>query len=106
MIISYEIFCKLYVEAKEQENLEMYQFERGGEDWMEGATGDEIMAFLKTVHKIARGGFPELLEQYKNMRVMSEHLGIPYSTLQKWKQGISRPAEHLLKLMEYATVNK
>lgn len=106
MIISYEIFRKLYAEAKEQEDVEMYQSERGREDWMEGTPVDEIMAFLKTVHEIARGGFPELLEQYKNMRVMSEHLEIPYSTLQKWKQGISSPSEHLLKLMEYATVNK
>ena len=106
MIISYGIFRRLYAEAKEQENLEMYQFERGWEDWMDGASGNEIMTFLETVHKIARGGFPELLEQYKNLRAMSECLEIPYSTLQKWKQEISSPTDHLLKLMVYATVNK
>ena len=106
MVINFDTFKKLWDEAKSYSYVDRYIMERGWEDWMEQIQGaDEIAELLKKIYSLSRGGIYEVIKQFKNMRVMSTQLGIPYGTIQNWKLGDSDPPEYLVMMIAYTTIN-
>lgn len=105
-MIDFNTFRTLYAEAKNYDSEGKYIMERGWQEWMNGLDdADEIATMLRKIYSMANGGFSAVVKQYKSMREMCKVLGIPYSTAQKWSVGQQKPAEYLLTLMVYATVN-
>lgn len=106
MLVDFTTFRDLYITSKKYADNEKFIFEVGWKRWMHGHSSDEIILFLRTIYNVSHDGLVAIMSQYKNMKQMSEVLTIPYSTVQKWKSGLSTPAEHLILLMAYATAEK
>ena len=102
--IEFDMFARLYDEAKSYNNLDMYIMERGWQEWMNGLEPGTVAEVLKNIYSIAKGGFQELLSHYETLRKVSNRFGIPYSTLQRWKSGITDVPEYTLLMMAYITI--
>lgn len=102
--IEFDVFTRLYEEAKSYNNLDMYIMERGWQEWMNALESGTVAEVLKYIYSIAKDGFPELLNHYETLRKVSDRFGIPYSTLQRWKSGITDVPEYTLVMMTYITL--
>lgn len=102
--IEFDMFARLYDEAKSYNNLDMYIMERGWQEWMNDLEPGTVAEVLKNIYSIAKDGFPELLSHYETLRKVSNRFGIPYSTLQRWKSGITDVPEYTLVMMAYITI--
>lgn len=102
--IEFDMFIRLYSEAKSYNNLDMYIMERGWQEWMNDLEPGTVAEVLKNIYSIAKDGFPELLNHYETLRKVSNRFGIPYSTLQRWKSGITDVPEYILLMMAYITI--
>lgn len=102
--IEFDMFIRLYNEAKSYNNLDMYIMERGWQEWMNDLEPGTVAEVLKRIYSIAKDGFPELLSRYETLRKVSNRFGIPYSTLQRWKSGITDVPEYTLLMMAYITI--
>lgn len=102
--IEFDVFTRLYEEAKSYNNLDMYIMERGWQEWMNDLESGTVAEVLKYIYSIAKDGFPELLNHYETLRKVSDRFGIPYSTLQRWKSGITDVPEYTLVMMTYITL--
>lgn len=102
--IEFDMFIRLYDEAKSYNNLDMYIMERGWQEWMNDLEPGTVAEVLKNIYSIAKDGFPELLNHYETLRKVSNRFGIPYSTLQRWKSGITDVPEYILLMMAYITI--
>nr|DAE11548.1 MAG TPA: clp gene regulator [Myoviridae sp. ct4tH12] len=102
--IDFDMFIRLYDEAKSYNNLDMYIMERGWQEWMDDLEPGTVAEVLKYIYSIAKDGFLELLNHYETLRKVSDRFGIPYSTLQRWKSGITDVPEYTLLMMAYITI--
>lgn len=102
--IEFDMFARLYDEAKIYNNLDMYIMERGWQEWMNDLEPGTVAEVLKYIYSIAKDGFPKLLSHYETLRKVSDRFGIPYSTLQRWKSGITDVPEYTLLMMAYITI--
>ncbi len=102
--IEFNTFVSLYKEAKGYDNSDLYIMERGWQKWMNDLEPGTVAEVLKHIYSIAKGGFPELLKRYETLRKVSNKFGIPYSTLQRWKSGITDISECTLLMMAYITI--
>ena len=105
MKISYETFARLYAEAKQYEDEEMYVMERGWQDWMNNlANAEEIVDTLKEIYDIAKHGIDAVLSRYRSLKQVSVLYGVPYSTVQKWHSGAIVPPEYTVMMFAYITM--
>lgn len=102
-MLDFETFRTLYGEAKEYDNEERYIMERGWQEWMDDT--DSAVDTLRKIYAIGKKGFPALVQQYKTMKQMCNWMTIPYTTAQKWNNGSREPAEYIIMLIAYATLN-
>lgn len=102
--IEFDMFARLYDEAKSYNNLDMYIMERGWQEWMDDLEAGTVAEVLKYIYSIAKDGFLELLSHYETLRKVSDRFWIPYSTLQRWKSGITDVPEYTLLMMAYITI--
>lgn len=106
MYINYSTFVKLYNEALEEDDLEMYIAERGWQDWMgnEDKT-DEIILLLQTIHEAVRSNFISLRKMLKVSQIeMIRIYDISRRTLQTWESEERKPSDHVKKLLSYAVI--
>lgn len=102
--IEFDMFARLYDEAKIYNNLDMYIMERGWQEWMDDLEAGTVAEVLKYIYSVASDGFKELLNHYETLRKVSDKFRIPYSTLQRWKSGITDVPEYTLIMMAYITI--
>lgn len=104
--MKFETYVRLYAEAKEYTDIEMYVMERGWqEDWMRSlANADEIVNLLKSIYDISNNGIKAVLSRYKSLKQVSVLYKIPYSTVQKWKSEEITPPEYTVVMLSYITL--
>lgn len=104
--MKFETYVRLYEEAKEYTDIEMYVMERGWqEDWMRGlADADEIVSLLKSIYDISNNGIKAVLSKYKSLKQVSALYNIPYSTVQKWKSEETIPPAYTVIMLSYITL--
>lgn len=106
-MIDFKTFARIYAEAKQYEDEEMYVMERGWQDWMNNlANAEEIVDMLKEIFDIANHGIDAVLSRYKSLKQVSVLYGIPYSTVQKWHSGAIVPPEYTVMMLAYITITK
>ena len=93
-MIDFKTFARLYAEAKQYEDEEMYVL----------ANAEEIVDMLKEIFDIANHGIDAVLSRYKSLKQVSVLYGIPYSTVQKWHAGTIVPPEYTVMLITYVTI--
>lgn len=113
MYINYSTFVRLYNEAEQEKDLDMYIAERGWQDWMGDDVDDvdEVIDVLRTTYEATRSDFKGLREMLGISQAdMIRTYNIPARTLKQWEYGEREPAEHVRKLLAYAvtmeTLNK
>lgn len=102
--IEFNTFVSLYKEAKGYDNSDLYIMERGWQKWMNDLEPGTVAEVLKYIYSVASDGFKELLNHYETLRKVSDKFRIPYSTLQRWKSGITDVPEYTLVMMAYITI--
>lgn len=85
--MKFDTFKKLYTEAKEYDNLEMYISERGWQEWMDSyADANDITSVLTDIYTMSNGGVEELcFVSRMKMKALANMVELPYTTIQRWK---------------------
>ena len=91
--MTFDLFLRLYQEAKSYDNLDMYIMERGWQDWMddyqkssESADASAIVSVLTDIYDMANGGVNDLCEKAGiGMKSLANLMQVPYPTMQRWK---------------------
>lgn len=102
----YELFVKLYEEALDYKDVDMYISERGWQSWMDEFGSDDdtsvIVFILKNIFDLAKSTLREIRENKKMNRVnFSDRYKIPNRTVQNWEYGNSTLAEYDALLIAY-----
>lgn len=108
MSMTFKLFKELYGEAMEATDLEHYIMERGWqEEWMNEMPIDTVTNVLKKTYEIAKA--PDKWEAIKDcfpsLKALSDYMGVPYSTLQKWNIGVSKPTNYMIIMLSYIIIN-
>lgn len=102
--IDYATFVKLYGEAKESSNLDLFIAERGWQDWMNSFGPSGIFKIMEGIFFLSKSSLAEIRKKYGYSRVgLSRKYYIPARTLQGWDDG-SRTAPEYVTLMLYYTL--
>lgn len=105
--MKYELFVKLYEEAKEYSDVDMYIAERGWQEWMNqyGNESDtnKISAILFQIYALANGNIAENRKGsgYPKRTGFSAAYHIPDSTIQKWEYGSREMTGYDKCLLDY-----
>lgn len=98
--MKYELFTKLYGEALDYSNVELYIAERGWQDWME--VFDNVGSALKSIYLLAHSTLKESRERLSISRAeFSRKYNIPVRTLENWDAGINDAPEYVKMLIDY-----
>ena len=101
-MIDYELFSKLYNEAKSYDSLEWFISERGWQEWMNLFDVDMIAKILEIIYEYS--GFT-LKEIRKNLNIsraaFSREYNIPLRTIEDWDAEKSKIPEYTEKLIKY-----
>lgn len=108
--MKFEIFSKLFNEAHQYKDIDMYVAERGWEDWMDdyadidddAPDASDIYDVLTEIYSLA----------HMNIKQMRSHLNLTFNefsyrysvasrTVQDWEYGKSKTPEYILKLVAY-----
>lgn len=107
MSMTFKLFRTLYGEALEATDLDHYIMERGWQEWMSGMPLDTATAVLKKTYELAKA--PDKWEAVKScfpsLKALSDYVGVPYSTLQKWSIGVSKPTDYMLLMLSFIVIN-
>lgn len=102
----YEVFIRLFNEAKESDNQELFVAERGYQDWMENYEMEEVIKILDIIFKIAHMDLRQMRELTGWSRTyMSQMYMIPLRTLEHWEGGDASPSDYVIGLISYAIFN-
>ena len=109
--MKFELFSRLYDEAVQYEDTDMYVAERGWQDWMdEYASGTDAKAvsdILFVIHDLAHMDIKELRNLASLSQVaFSSTYSVPRRTLQDWEYGANRTPAYMLKLISYTLFEK
>ena len=108
MSMTFKLFKELYGEAMEATDLDHYIMERGWqEEWMSGMPLDTITTILKKTYKLAKAPdkWKEIKGCFPSLKALSDYIGVPYSTLQKWSIGASKPTNYILLILSFIVIN-
>lgn len=106
--MKYELFTRLYSEARGYNDLDTYIAERGWQEWMEDySVGDTLDAsliadVLKKIYRIASATLSELREMAGMSRAeFGRVYHIPISTLESWEYDLRNLADYKIMLIAY-----
>ena len=104
--MKFSLFYRLYGEAMEYKNPEMYIAERGWQDWMEKYIcndASKIASILERIYSLAHMDIGQLRSETKlSASSFSGMFGIPIRTAQSWEYKERRTPEYALLLISYA----
>lgn len=98
--MKFELFSKLYLEALEYSDIDMYIAERGWQDWMNDFEnhGD----ILERIYELAYMSIREIRESNGLSRAaFSRAYNIPIRTLETWDANISKTPVYVETLIAY-----
>ena len=99
-MITYDLFTKLYGEAKTYDSLELYISERGWQDWMDDFDIETVTAILKKIYEYSIESLQDIRTKLNYSRIgLSRAYYIPLRTLENWdnKQNMPEYVEVLIK---------
>ena len=99
-MITYDLFTKLYGEAKTYDSLELYIQERGWQDWMDDFDIETVTAILKKIYEYSIESLQDIRTKLNYSRIgLSRAYYIPLRTLENWdnKQNMPEYVEVLIK---------
>lgn len=101
-MLNYKTFIRLYGEALEYENLDLYLYERGWQDWMDSFEPDEVVEILNSIYRIARESLKDTRERSGYSRAeFSRTYNIPIRTLENWDK-LNNSPEYTEQLIKYS----
>ena len=104
--MKYSLFSKLYDEANEYSDLDMYISERGWQEWMDkysdGNDFTRIIEILNKIYDLAHMGIKEIRTSI-NMpqNGFSIFLSIPLTSVQNWEYEKRSAPDYLVKYIAY-----
>ena len=109
--MKFELFSRLYDEAIQYTDADMYVAERGWQDWMdEYASVSDVSAIsdiLFRIYDLAHMDIKELRNLASLSQVaFSSTYSVPRRTLQDWEYGANRTPAYMLKLISYTLFEK
>lgn len=105
-MINFDTYRRLYGEAKEYDNIDMYIMERGWQDWMDDMSADEITKLLRAVYSIGRDGFKSMVEiSGTKLAEFCRRYLLPYRSAQNWLNGEREAPEYTMLLLGYAVLS-
>ena len=107
--MKFELFSKLFEEAKEYSNADMYVAERGWQDWMDEYSNgsdatviSDILFCIYDIYNLSKMGIKELRSYEKlTFKAFSSKYSIPLRTVQDWEYGNNKTPEYIIKLISY-----
>ncbi len=100
--MKYQLFLRLYSEAKEYQDVDFYVAERGWQDWMEKFDEDKVSAILHAIYDIAQLNARGIRDRLGlTQSEMAKAYYIPSSSLQNWEYGNSEHKNYMLYLLAY-----
>lgn len=109
--MKYELFSRLYNEAMDYEDVDMYIAERGWQEWMDeyadGNDASDIAAILTRIYDLANMDIKAMRAQDGlSFKKFSAVYGIPERTIQDWEYGKRRTPEYVRRLLAYTMLEK
>ena len=96
------LFFRLYEEAQQYKDEELFVAERGWQDWMDDLSVDEVTAVLDAVWGLAHMSIRDMRELVTvSQTAASEVMHIPRRTLQNWEAGVTDPPEYTRMFLAY-----
>lgn len=109
----YELFTKLYSEALDYSDLDMYIGERGWQDWMEeyvpldSDDPAEVVKILSQIFELARMDIKDMRARSGlSFRKFSALYDIPERTVQDWEYGKRNIPEYTKRLLAYTMLKE
>lgn len=98
--MKFELFSKLYAEALEYSDIDMYIAERGWQEWMNDFENPGNV--LTSTYTLAHGSIKEIRESNGFSRVaFSKSYNIPIRSLENWESGARKAPEYVKTLIAY-----
>ena len=99
-MISYDLFTRLYSEAKEYTDVDLFISERAWQDWMNDLSTQEVIFILNKIYEYSQELLQDIRTKLNYSRVaLSRAYYIPLRTLENWdkKQNMPEYVEVLIK---------
>nr|DAH33352.1 MAG TPA: putative transcriptional regulator [Caudoviricetes sp.] len=101
-MIDYELFSKLYNEAKQYNSLEWFVSERGWQEWMNLFDVDMIAKMLEIIYEYSRCTIKDIRNNLNISRAsFSRKYGIPLRTIEDWDSERSKIPKYTAELIKY-----
>ena len=98
--MKYELFTRLYGEALEYSDVDLYIAERAWQDWMDDY--ENVGDVLKAIYQLAHSTLKETREKLKISRAeFSRKYNIPVRTLENWDAAKSEAPSYVKVLIDY-----
>lgn len=109
--MDYQLFARLYHEAENYTDVDMYVGERGWQDWMDGYSEEKVGSMLCSIYEIARMDFKALRTKLQLSQVqMGIVYDIPRRTIENWESGNAlkdrEPPRYLVCLVAYTVFER
>ena len=99
-MIDFELFTRLYSEAKRYDDIDLFTSERGWQDWMDNFSTQEVIFILNKIYEYSQESLQDIRIKLNYSRVaLSRAYYIPLRTLENWdrKQNMPDYVEVLIK---------
>ena len=99
-MIDFELFTRLYSEAKQYDDIDLFTSERGWQDWMDNFSTQEVIFILNKIYEYSQESLQDIRIKLNYSRVaLSRAYYIPLRTLENWdrKQNMPDYVEVLIK---------
>ena len=104
--MEFKIFSKLYDEAKNYGDIDMYVAERGWQEWMDKYSQDSdvsvIADILHSIFELSKMDIKQLRTSLGlTFNAFSSIYSVPSRTVQDWEYGKNKTPEYMKKLVAY-----
>ena len=99
-MIDFDLFTRLYSEAKQYDDVDLFTSERGWQDWMDNFSTQEVIFILNKIYEYSQESLQDIRIKLNYSRVaLSRAYYIPLRTLENWdrKQNMPDYVEVLIK---------
>ena len=99
-MIDFDLFTRLYSEAKQYDDVDLFTSERGWQDWMDNFSTQEVIFILNKIYEQSQESLQDIRIKLNYSRVaLSRAYYIPLRTLENWdrKQNMPDYVEVLIK---------
>ena len=104
--MKFELFSRLYDQALQYDDCDMYIAERGWQEWMDAySNGSDVSALsniLSSIFDVSRMNIKEMRSSLGlTFKAFSELYSVPSRTVQDWEYKKSKTPEYARKLIAY-----